>query len=704
MIPLEKAQQSLKESRFHDAASGFVAVLQDQPKHVEALWGLASALLNLGHPHDALAPAVRATQLARRSVRAWLTAAQVQTALGDWDDALRSARRALTLDASSDDCHLTLALLHVAKNQFDNAILAASRAKGPGPLADLAVQFAKAGEPLFAARAAKTALARSPDHPDLNARAGIFLVQSGQPRRALGPLRTAADAGITWAPLMLAEAYDQIGESASAATWFAEATQHTVAAWARLADVAWQHGSLPESVSDALLVEAFGHQIDHQRLERAVRARLTSVPDDALPDHPLFHPWLRHTLVAEPDAERRLVRLRSAWSLRCSETPIQQALVSIAVQAWNTEYAWARPEVGEPPAVPPVPNAESIAAICRHAAHAPLRALPDSDHLNHSAWSDTVLADLIKGQITTAAPSQDIPVFTAIEDETSRKVASQYESHPYPRLVAVQRREPEPIRDWLRSRFPDAGSWPSGPKVLVAGTGTGQHPLTTATTFRDVAVLGIDLSAASLARAQTHADRLGIHNVRFGQADILALDLEERFEIIESVGVLHHLEDPSAGLARLVHHLAPSGWMRLGLYSEAARQDVVAARALLAMEGFASDDEGIRSARARLASLPADHPAFPVVRSIDFYSLSGCRDLVMHVCEHRFTLPQLHSWLSNAGLEFIGFQNPVPGAKEAYRQRFGDAPLNDLANWHAVETERPHLFAGMYVFWCRRAT
>ena len=80
------------------------------------------------------------------------------------------------------------------------------------------------------------------------------------------------------------------------------------------------------------------------------------------------------------------------------------------------------------------------------------------------------------------------------------------------------------------------------------------------------------LRAAADARAR--GDRID-----FAQADIIKLgSIGRTFDVIEPSGVLHHLADPFAGWRVLVSLLRPGGVMVLGLYSEAARGNVMAAR------------------------------------------------------------------------------------------------------------------------------
>jgi len=131
--------------------------------------------------------------------------------------------------------------------------------------------------------------------------------------------------------------------------------------------------------------------------------------------------------------------------------------------------------------------------------------------------------------------------------------------------------------------------------------------------------------------------------------------------------------------------------MRIGLYSERGRSDVVAARALVAREGWPATPDGIRAARRAILALPDDHPARPLVWSPDFYSTTGARDLVFHVREHRYTPARLRAELDALGLELLGFQHALPQV----------AALVEREGWETVENEHPRAFSGMYVLWAR---
>ena len=94
----------------------------------------------------------------------------------------------------------------------------------------------------------------------------------------------------------------------------------------------------------------------------------------------------------------------------------------------------------------------------------------------------------------------------------------------------------------------------------------------------DLRVLAIDLSLASLSYAKRKTDEAGLRNIEYGQADILRLGaLGRRFDMVDCGGVLHHLGDPLAGWTVLRSLLHPGGVMRIALYSELARRNIVAA-------------------------------------------------------------------------------------------------------------------------------
>jgi SAM-dependent methyltransferase len=245
-----------------------------------------------------------------------------------------------------------------------------------------------------------------------------------------------------------------------------------------------------------------------------------------------------------------------------------------------------------------------------------------------------------------------------------------------------------PLPRMLRSLFPHLDpaklAAPEAPAILIAGCGTGRHAAITAQLQPHSRILAVDLSRASLAHAMRRCGELGLATLRFAQADILQLGaLEERFDLIECSGVLHHMQDPLAGWRVLLSLLRTGGFMKLGLYSEQGRRQIVAARRLV--QGLE-----LRAARSRIFALPAGDPAGEVATLRDFYSASGARDLILHVHEQRFTIPRLAGVIAELGVEFLGFE--LQGKRIAM----------SLEEWDAYETANPDTFASMYQFWIRK--
>ena len=206
--------------------------------------------------------------------------------------------------------------------------------------------------------------------------------------------------------------------------------------------------------------------------------------------------------------------------------------------------------------------------------------------------------------------------------------------------------------------------------ILIAGCGTGEHPFDVAQKSPHAQLLAIDLSRVSLAYARRKTREEGLRNIEYAQADILNLaGLDRRFDRIEALGVLHHLADPLAGWRILLGLLAPGGTMRVGLYSEAARRSIVEARALIAERGYPATAEGIRALRQTIIRERDEARWKPLVRTVDFYSMSGCRDIFFHVMEHRLTIPAIKSFLDENGLRFLGFEID-PSVTEKFRRDF----------------------------------
>jgi SAM-dependent methyltransferase len=103
-------------------------------------------------------------------------------------------------------------------------------------------------------------------------------------------------------------------------------------------------------------------------------------------------------------------------------------------------------------------------------------------------------------------------------------------------------------------------AYPRGSAVLEAGCGTGAQTIPLALNSPHARITSVDLSAASLAEAQANAKAAGVTNVRFQQADILALPFQpDSFDHVFVCFVLEHLSRPVDALTRLQDVVRPGG-------------------------------------------------------------------------------------------------------------------------------------------------
>ena len=324
----------------------------------------------------------------------------------------------------------------------------------------------------------------------------------------------------------------------------------------------------------------------------------------------------------------------------------------------------------------------------------------------------TAVRDLLLDRHAVAvdlqARAQSFRGNSKITDPTSLSVANQYERNPFPRWTSVALSDNRAaFFETLRMPFgaDKLAKLSSAPfEVLIAGCGTGLQAVKAAHYFGSNAkITAIDLSAASLAYAERMAEKFGAKNISFLQADILDIgtnpQFANRFDIIECIGVLHHMAEPLLGLASIKACLAPSGLMLIALYSEIARHEWTQLKSQPEYPGESCDDMALRSYRQSLLARMTAKSGPWSSKSRDLYTVSGFRDLFLHVMEHRHTLPQLKRILGDEKLVFRGFADPQDFNR--LKKRFPDeAWPGNLDRWAAFEQENPHHFMQMYFFWC----
>jgi SAM-dependent methyltransferase len=101
----------------------------------------------------------------------------------------------------------------------------------------------------------------------------------------------------------------------------------------------------------------------------------------------------------------------------------------------------------------------------------------------------------------------------------------------------------------------------AGKRVLECGCGGGQHTSFVAPLAAQVTA--VDLNSIEVARARNAA----FTNIEYVEADIAALDLPDRFDVVFCIGVIHHTDDPDRTFESIYKHCKPGGLVIVWTYS-----------------------------------------------------------------------------------------------------------------------------------------
>lgn len=95
--------------------------------------------------------------------------------------------------------------------------------------------------------------------------------------------------------------------------------------------------------------------------------------------------------------------------------------------------------------------------------------------------------------------------------------------------------------------------------ILDAGCGSGVFSLELAKQHPEAKVLGVELEADLVDRANEVARRAGLANCRFEQGDVTKLDYDSAFDLVVSVDNFEHVEDDVSAMRALREALRPGG-------------------------------------------------------------------------------------------------------------------------------------------------
>lgn len=299
----------------------------------------------------------------------------------------------------------------------------------------------------------------------------------------------------------------------------------------------------------------------------------------------------------------------------------------------------------------------------------------------------------------------------------SAAVAKLYDTYPFPPEPLLD--EPPPGYNW-RWNWLAAYAFCTGRKparqdirILDAGCGSGVGTEYLVHLNPQAQVVGIDLSAGTLAVATERCRRSGAERVEFRQLSLFDADqLPGEFELINCVGVLHHTADPIRGIQALAKKLAPGGIMHIFVYGELGRWEVKLmqqAIALLQADKRGDYRDGVQVGRQIFGALPENNRL--VRREKERWSIENNRDecfadMYVHPQEIDYNIDTLFDLIDASGLEFVGFSNPNVWQLERLLAKAPDlieraAQLTDRQRYRLIELLDPETIAHYEFFLAR---
>ena len=162
------------------------------------------------------------------------------------------------------------------------------------------------------------------------------------------------------------------------------------------------------------------------------------------------------------------------------------------------------------------------------------------------------------------------------------------------------------------------------------------------------------------------------------------------------------MNEPSKGLSNLFDVLEPEGFLKLGLYSKYAREEILKARKLIKEKDIKPNIDGIRKFRNDLLNGEIKE-VNEISNWSDFYSTSMCRDLCFHTHENCYTLIEIKNMLKVSNLEFLGFTLSKEIRDKYQIDNKDKDSLKNLELWNKFEKLNPNSFREMYQFWARKS-
>jgi len=199
-------------------------------------------------------------------------------------------------------------------------------------------------------------------------------------------------------------------------------------------------------------------------------------------------------------------------------------------------------------------------------------------------------------------------------------------------------------------------------RVLEVGCGTGWFSNSIAH-YQRCSVVGIDFNPIALERARAVAEALSL-STEFRVEDLFLYEPAQPYDVVVSLGVLHHTNDCHAGMKRVFErYVAPGGHAFIGLYHEYGRRPFLDHFEAMKVGGVSEEKMFARYRRMN-----------PQLQD-DVQARSWFRDQVLHPHETQHTLEEVLEVMDRSGMELVSTSinrfEPIRSVKDLLEQERG---------------------------------
>ena len=237
-------------------------------------------------------------------------------------------------------------------------------------------------------------------------------------------------------------------------------------------------------------------------------------------------------------------------------------------------------------------------------------------------------------------------------------VAQQYQKWTYPEPIQNLETFLANNWQWFDPSHAHRILWPDRPQnaeldILIAGCGTNQAAQI-AYMNRAAKVVAVDVSQPSLDHEKFLKEKYGLKNLELKLLPIEEIpSLNQKFDLVMSTGVLHHMDSPKVGMKALADVMRPDAVAAIMLYARYGRAGVELMQAVFREMGLRQDEESLQMVKAAVASLGPSHPLQGYISiAPDLNFDAGVVDTFLHGRDVSFTVDDCLDLVQSAGLEF----------------------------------------------------